>query len=167
MEEAHPLSKSLLEQELHKHLVIETQGVGHWREQARYLREEKGIYASVATASSRNSYVSGVAYLFCPSAKKPKEDLDQDPLFSPGHDPLPNDLQARREGSRRIPPAELYETITRHQLDTVLKLFAFAARQYGQKDKSWITLCMKLQEKKAKEAYSPTRLGSGIPIFLH
>ena len=106
VKETHPLSKSKFEQELHCHLVIATTGKGRWLEQAAYLREHKAIFASVATASSKNSYWAGVAYLLCPSAKKPKEDLDQEPLMSPGHDPLPAWVQMKSEGTRRLAPSE-------------------------------------------------------------
>ena len=132
--EAHPLSKSALEREWHLHLAMQTMGKIRWLEPANYLRQKYQIFASVQTASARNSYESAVAYLVCPSRKKSREDLDPDPLFSPGHEPLPDKLQARREGTRRIQAAELYETVTRHQLDTVTKLFAYAARQHAAGD---------------------------------
>ena len=55
--------------------------------------------------------------------------MDPEPVFSPGHDPMPKDLVARREGTRRISPEEIYSTVVKHKLDTVTKFFAFAARQ--------------------------------------
>ena len=78
--------------------------------------------------------------------------MDPEPVFSPGHDPMPKDLVARREGTRRISPEEIYSTVVKHKLDTVTKFFAFAARQLAAEDKSWVNLCMKLKEKGAKEA---------------
>ena len=67
VKEAHPLSKSELEKEWHFHLLIQLIGSCRWVEQANYLRQNFNIYASVATASSRNSYWAGAAYLLCPS----------------------------------------------------------------------------------------------------
>ena len=68
VKEAHPLSKSELEKEWHFHLLIQLIGSCRRVEQANYLRQNFNIYASVATASSRNSYWAGAAYLLCPSA---------------------------------------------------------------------------------------------------
>ena len=167
VEEAHPLSKSALEQEFHKHLVIQTTGQCRWLEQADYLRTHKNIYASVSTASNRNSYWAGIAYLVCPSAKKSKDDLDPEPLMSPGHDTFPAQLQARREGTRRISPSEQYDTVVKQGLTTVTKLFAYAARQHAAGDKSWLTLCVRQGEKKVRELISISHAISTAEVTLH
>ena len=86
--------------------------------------------------------------------------------MSPGHDAWPAQLQARREGSRRIPPAEVYETLTHHRLDTPTKFFAFAARQHGKGDKSWVAMCMKMGTQKIKEAITTAFAVSGAEVAL-
>ena len=63
VKEAHPMSKSKLEQEWHFHLVILLVGTCRWVEQADYLRIHYNVYAHVSTASSRNSYMAGVAFV--------------------------------------------------------------------------------------------------------
>ena len=150
-EEVHPSSKSERERRLHFHMLVETDKKHRWLEVAKRLRDDYAVYASVATSSSRNSYWSAFAYLYAPSAKKPKEDLDGDYLLSPGHEEPPQSLVNRRLGSRRLQPVELFETVVKHNLGTLLKLFAFAARQHHAGDSSWLKHCMKSPQKRLQE----------------
>ena len=149
--EVHPLSKSKLEKTDHFHMVVETQGRCRWSEVAQHLRRAHKIHASVSTSSQRQSYWTAFAYLYAPSGKKTKDDIDAEFLLSPGHEEPPQKLQQRRQGVRRIDPAELYECIAKNNLKTVLSFFAFAARQHAAGDRSWLSYCMKMGEAKVNQ----------------
>lgn len=84
-------------------MIIETHPRTRWSEIAQYLRSKFHIYASVATSSERKSYWNAFAYLYAPNGKKSKEDIDSEPLLSPGHEPPPMQLENRRQGSRGAP----------------------------------------------------------------
>ena len=146
--EAHPASSSELERHVHFHLIAQTDRPCRWAEIAQHLRREQQIYASASTLSARRSYWTAFSYLFSPSIKKPKDDLDEDYVLSPGHEDPPHQLVQKRQGIRRLQPVEVYDTIIRHGLDTPLKLYAFAARQRDAGDVSWLQFCMKQNRRK-------------------
>ena len=147
--EKHPGSSSAREQKYHYHMIVETERASRWRQVAGLLRA-KGIYASVSTVSVRNSYWRAFSYCYVQSTKKPRDDLDIDFLLSPGHEDPPYQMQQRRSGIRRISPNEVFETIVAHGLTTPLKFYAFAARQHGAGDKSWVQYCMTQKTSKIK-----------------
>ena len=153
-QEVHPLSKSAAEQSPHFHFVAQTDSQCRWREIARMLRERNKVFASASTSSSRASYWGAFAYLYCPSVKKPKEDLDQDYVLSPGHDEPPQRMVQRRQGIRRLQPVEVYDTIVKSELNTCLKVYAFAARQREAGDVSWAQYVLKQPTRKLKETIS-------------
>ena len=149
--EVHPTSRSELEQHAHFHFIAQTDRPCRWGEIAQYLRTHHRIYASASTSSGRRSYWTAFSYLFTPSLKKPKDDLDNAYVLSPGHEDPPNQLLQRRQGIRRVQPVEVYDTIIQHGLDSVLKLYAFAARQRDAGDVSWLQFCLKQNRRKLKE----------------
>ena len=149
--EVHPGSKSDQEQRLHFHMIVETESPCRWLEMARHLREGSKVFASVATSSSRKSYWTAFAYLFAPSARKSKEDLDLDYHLSPGHEDPPQQLANRRAGIRRLQGIEIYSTIVSHNLNTMIKFYAYSARQNHAGDSAWLQHCMKQPERKLKE----------------
>jgi len=156
--EVHPLSKSQQEATDHIHMVVETEARCRWGEIARYLRTKFNVFASVSTSSSRQSYWSAFAYLYAPSAKKTKEDIDRECLLSPGHEQPPQQLALRRQGIRRLQPVEVYETIVKHELTSTVKFFAFAARQHAAGDRSWVQYCMTKGDAKVAEVIRSARL---------
>ena len=115
------------------------------------MRSEHQIFAHASTSSSRRSYWAAFSYLYAPSARKPKEDLDQEYLLSAGHEDPPQQLLQKRQGIRRLQPVEIYDTIIQHGLDSCLKVYAFAARQRDAGDVSWVQFCMKQPARKLKE----------------
>ena len=150
--ERHPSSMSSREKELHFHMIAETEKPMRWLEVARYLRERHQVFASATTSSSRQSYWAAFAYLYSPSVKKQREDLDQDFLLSPGHEEPPAKLVDRRVGDRRIKPLEVYNTIAKHDLDSLMKFHAFASRQMAAGDPVWVQHCMRQGDKKLKDS---------------
>jgi len=149
--EEHPLSRSVLEHHKHFHMLVQTDTASRWSDIARYLRSEHQIYAHASTSSSRRSCWAAFAYLYAPSARKPKDDLDQAYVLSAGHEDPPQQLLQRRQGIRRLQPVEIYDTIIQHSLDSCLKVYAFAARQRDAGDVSWVQFCMKQPARKLKE----------------
>ena len=164
--EVHPSSKSDREQRLHFHMIVETEHACRWVEMAKHLRNGHKIFASVATSSARKSYWAAFSYLFVPSAKKPKADLDADYLLSPGHEDPPQQLANRRAGMRRITPLEIYTAIVEHGLNSLVKLYAHAARQHHSGDSCWLHHCMKQPEKKLKEEISKALAMAGAVARL-
>ena len=156
--EVHPLSRALTENNIHFHALVETTSACRWAEIAHYLRTHYKVYAHVGTCSARQSYWSGFAYLYAPSAKKTKDDIDEAPLLSPGHDTPPQQVLSRREGIRRLQGTELFEAILKHSLQTAIEFYAFAARQYHAGDRSWLQWCMTKGEAKVKEASRSARM---------
>ena len=154
--EVHPSSKSEREQHTHYHMIVETERPARWAEMAKRLRDSHNIYASAATSSARRSYWAAFAYLFTPSPKKPKEDLDHKYLLSVGHDDPPQPLVNKRSGVRRLQPLEIFKTIVEHNLDCLDKLFAFAARQHHAGDDAWLNHCIRSPEKNLKEQIGKT-----------
>ena len=150
-QETHPLSKSSVEQKLHFHMIVQTAAPSRWLEIAKHLREHAKMFASAATSSSRQSYWTAFGYLYAPTVRKPKEDLDQDYILSPGHPDPPQRLVTKREGIRRLQHLEIFNTIQQHRLDTVLKIQSFAARQHAAGDPAWLTYCMKHPAQKLKQ----------------
>ena len=150
-QEVHPLSRSEKEQRKHFHCLVQADRPCRWKEIAQVLRSEYNVYASASTSSSRQSYWFAFTYLFCPSSKKPKEDIDLDYLLSPGHEDPPDRMVQRRQGIRRLQPLEVYKTLLQHGLDTSLKVYAFAARQFAAGDVSWVQYVMKQPPRKLKE----------------
>ena len=114
--EIHPLSKSRLEQKEHFHMVVETDCATRWKEVAAHLRQQNRVYASASTSSSRRSYWNAFAYLYTPNGKKSKEDVDPERVLSPGHEEPPEKLEIRRQGLRRLQPAEVFRAISEHCL---------------------------------------------------
>ena len=152
--EMHAKSKCEHEQQPHFHMLVETASPTRWSEVAKHLRDKRRMYCSAATSSARKSYWAAFAYLFAPSAKKPKEDIDKDYVLSPGHEDPPLPLTQRREGIRRLQAKEIFDTILKHELKDALRTHAFAARQYGQGDQTWLNYCMRVSMKKLKETLS-------------
>jgi hypothetical protein len=150
-QETHPESKSEREQHMHYHVIVETDTACRWAEVANYLRKTHRVFASAATSSARKSYWAAFAYLFAPSARKPKDDLDAKYVLSPGHEEPPQQLVNRRVGIRRLPPLEIFSTIINHGLDTLLKLYGFAARQHSAGDHAWLQHIMRSPERKLVE----------------
>ena len=74
-------------------------------------------------ALARKSYWAAFTYLYVPSAKKPKEDLDKDYMLSLGHEDPPLSLTQRRQGIRRLQPIEVCETIVQHDLRDIQQVF--------------------------------------------
>ena len=153
-QETHPMSKSALEQTLHFHMVVQTSRPARWLEMANHMREHANVFASAASSSSRQSYWSAFSYLFAPTARKPKEDLDGEYVLSPDHPDLPQKLMTKREGVRRLQPLEVFSTIVAQRLDTIMKVFGFAARQLAAGDPAWVSHCMKHPPQKLKQAIS-------------
>jgi len=166
-QEAHPSSVSVTEQRVHFHLIVETDKATRWLELARHLREQHKIFASVSTSSSRQSYWAAFAYLYTPTAKKPKEDLDPDFVLSPQHEDPPLKLVQKREGDRRLRPLEVFNTIVTHELDSVLKFQAFAARQMAAGDPSWVQHCMRQGEKRLRESIATAQGVKSAEARLH
>lgn len=156
--EVHPLSRALPENNIHFHALVETTSASRWAEVAQYLRTHYNVYAHVGTCSARQSYWSGFAYLYAPSAKKTKDDIDESPLLSPGHDTPPQQISNRREGIRRLQGTQLFDSIQKHSLKTPVEFYAFAARQYHAGDRSWLQWCMTKGEAKVKETLRSARL---------
>ena len=86
--EIHPKSKCEEEQQPHFHMIVETASATRWLEIAKRLRDRNRMYCPAATSSARKSYWAAFAYSFAPSAKKPKEDIDKDPLVQSGTSPF-------------------------------------------------------------------------------
>ena len=136
---------------MHYHMVVQTATACRWLEIAHHLRQASRVYASVSSVSARKSYWAALGYLYAPNGKKNAEDIDKDPVFSEGHEEVPLQLQQRRQGIRRLQPTEIFETIKKFALDTVLKFCAFASRMWGQGDRSWVQLVMTKGEAKIRE----------------
>ena len=152
--EVHPLSRSLLEQRRHFHMLAQTERACRWSDVASYLRSVYRIYAHASTSSSRRSYWAAFTYLYAPSAKKPKEDLDKAYVLSVGHEDPPLQVLQKRQGVRRLQAVEIYDTLLQHGLDTCTKVYAFAARQRAAGDVSWVQFCMKQPPRKLKDLIS-------------
>ena len=65
-----------------------------------------------------------------PTAKKPKEDLDAKYILGPGHEEPPQQLVNRRVGIRRLQPLEIFNTVVKHNLNSLTKLSS-GKEKYG------------------------------------
>ena len=159
--EVHPLSRSAAESTNHFHMVVESERPSRWVELAKFLREQRRIFIGITTSSSRNAYWTAFGYLYAPNAKKTKDDIDATPLLSIGHETPPQQLINRRQGLRRLHGTEIFEAVQKHGLTTVARFFAFASRQHGAGDKSWVQFCMSKGEAQVRQAIrSAMLLGS-------
>ena len=76
-------------------------------------------------------------------------------------------LVARREGTRRLPPTEIYETILRYNSRTATHVIAFATRQLATADKSWVAWCIRSGDRKIPDIVSTTWRMSDASETLH